>query len=357
MKARLAQLTVSFAGDEPPTEFRIFRKGRNESSKGPFIFDDKAAALVMAAFKRAAVDGMIDLEHLSLDKESENFDPDARGWFGLELRNGDLWAVNVKWTADGERRLRERLQRYISPAFLFDEETGRVIELYNVAICAIPATYEAPALIAASKRVGTLKTLSEETSMDELKKIAAQLGLPETATLEEILAAIKALQDDDGETLSDEEQEALSDDGKGSDEEKLSKLSGRAPKLVGRVLAALSTSKDLKSRVEAMERTQQQTERDALLAANVRKIPKHLEAWSKTAPMATLKEFLSATPEPQGPELEPRRDGAAGNGAVVVTLTDEDKRHCAKHKIKEEDFLAQKKKIAEQDAERRAARG
>jgi hypothetical protein len=52
----------------------------------------------MADAKARGIDYAFDLEHLSLDKESSSYDPDARGWFRLELRAGELWAVVTKWT-------------------------------------------------------------------------------------------------------------------------------------------------------------------------------------------------------------------------------------------------------------------
>ena len=60
----------------PPTEFRIFKAGANETSKGTFIFDATAAKSVMAAFVRQGVDLPIDLDHMSLsDPASANRAP------------------------------------------------------------------------------------------------------------------------------------------------------------------------------------------------------------------------------------------------------------------------------------------
>lgn len=131
-----------------PTEFVIFRAGVNASSKGPVLFDAAAAAAVMARYAQDGRDLMIDLEHEALDVPVLADSRDARGWFKLALRGGDLYAVDVRWTPDGERRLRERAQRYISPAFTEDKE-GRPTWLVNVALCAIPALRNAPALVAA----------------------------------------------------------------------------------------------------------------------------------------------------------------------------------------------------------------
>lgn len=139
-----------------PREFRLFVHGLNDTEKGTFLFDEQAAQSVMENAARWGVDYAIDLEHQMLDGACA--DPtarDARGWFRLELRpDGSLWAVDVRWTADGEARLLQKRQRYISPAALFDPETMRITEVLNAALVSMPATRNAPALVAASKGSG-----------------------------------------------------------------------------------------------------------------------------------------------------------------------------------------------------------
>lgn len=135
-----------------PSEFRIFRNGLNPTSKGVFVCDEEAAAAVLAAWRVWGVDLMIDLNHDAVDANAivRSDAGDARGWFKLEQRGGEVWAVDVRWTPDGERRLREKTQRYISPYFCHDD-AGRVVEIINVALVAMPATHETPALVAASR--------------------------------------------------------------------------------------------------------------------------------------------------------------------------------------------------------------
>lgn len=146
-------LAIDIAGEEPPREFRIFRAGVNESHKGSIVFDAAAAAAVMAAWQRWGVDVMIDLEHLAIDpdaKRTRTDATDARGWAKLALRNGELWAVDVQWTPDGEARLREKRQRYASPVVIVDKN-DRAVEIVNVALVAMPATFDAAPLVAASR--------------------------------------------------------------------------------------------------------------------------------------------------------------------------------------------------------------
>lgn len=140
-----------------PTELLVFRPGLNQSSKGPFTFDALAAASVMRAYEVAGTDVMIDREHDSLDENARAMRADAgdaMGWGKLELRvDGSLWMVGVTWGAEGEKRLREKRQRYLSPAFTTDED-GRPLELVNVGLVARPALCDAPALVAASRSAG-----------------------------------------------------------------------------------------------------------------------------------------------------------------------------------------------------------
>jgi phage I-like protein len=213
MKLELATLSVAVelgADGEPPSEFLIFRPGLNTSLNGDYLFDEKAARDVMAAWASHGVDKMVDLEHLSLDDKAPNYDPDARAWCKLELRDGYLYGVSATWTPDGVRRLRERTQRYLSPTFPFDKETKRVKWLHNIALTAQPALDGIPALVAARANLTTddestgvaimaegdsskaisdiLKAVGMDPKMPA--KVAAALGLDATATLDDIAEAI-----------------------------------------------------------------------------------------------------------------------------------------------------------------------
>jgi hypothetical protein len=193
-------------GVELPTEFLIFSAGVNDSYKGPALFDEHAAQLVMADYARGGVDMMIDLNHESFEAPLRPDSGDARGWAKLELRpDGSLWAVDVRWTPDGARRLAEKTQRYISPAFLYDDE-DRVIALLNCAIVAMPATYDAPALVAASRlplarRNTTATVRNNRMDPEQLKaaidaltdgSMAKALGLDSSAKPSDILDAVQA---------------------------------------------------------------------------------------------------------------------------------------------------------------------
>lgn len=158
MRAPLFALLASASvgdGNTLPTECRIFAKGWNETSKGRFLYDDRSAVLVAEAFARTGTDLMIDLNHDSLEPSAlvTRADAgDARGWCRIDAnRGGECWLVNMTWTPDGAERLSCKKQRYLSPAFIVDDE-NRITEILNVAICAMPATFGAAPLVAAARR-------------------------------------------------------------------------------------------------------------------------------------------------------------------------------------------------------------
>lgn len=206
VKLRVLAL-ISFVGSTPPSEFLIFRPGLNPNTNGPpALFDAEAATAVMAAYERNGVDLMIDLNHESLDAPLRADSKDARGWFKLSLRpDGSLWAVDVRWTPDGARRLTEKTQRYISPAFSADDATERVLELVNVAICAMPAAYDAPALVAAARAFASQKNVATLSCSMDPKLVQEALDALQTgddAKATEILKGLIAAAASNGEVPS-----------------------------------------------------------------------------------------------------------------------------------------------------------
>ena len=161
---------------DPPDKFRIFRRGLNTTSKGPLLFSPRSAQLVMEAYERAGVDVMIDLNHDSIDEEiaKHRVDAlDARGWCKLAVVSGELWAINVTWTPDGEERIRTRKQRYISPV-CGHEEDGTVTEIYNIALCAMPATHNAQPLVA-RKRIDQQVALRKQRYLKSALSLAQRV--------------------------------------------------------------------------------------------------------------------------------------------------------------------------------------
>lgn len=206
--------------DDAPSEFRLFRPGINATSKGEFLFDDAAAKSVMAAYERHGTQLMVDLEHLSLNPESNSYDPDARAWAELEVRGGELWAVNVKWTEDGAARLSAKSQRYVSPAFEVDED-NRITSILNIALVGMPATHQPAALVAANQLVKANMNL--EVANKAIEMIAAGDSDGALALLQDMVA--QAASGEEAEASPAEEPDAaMSEPEAGEEPDEMSQL-------------------------------------------------------------------------------------------------------------------------------------
>jgi phage I-like protein len=187
----IERLSVDVSQGDLPTEVRLFSFGINKTTKGEFLFDQDSAKTVMSSYTAQGVDIMIDLEHQSMDPAIA--DPsarDARGWGKLDVRPDGLYLSAITWTPDGAARLSEKRQRYTSPVFSYNPKTKRVEEILNVAITAMPATYEAQALVAASARNRKERlSMNSETVKSALEAIKSGDAAAAVAILEEMIAA------------------------------------------------------------------------------------------------------------------------------------------------------------------------
>lgn len=195
-KLHLALFAEGQAERVPPSEFRIFTAGVVSTTKGVFLFDDRAAVAVMAAYQEHGADIPVDYDHMMLDPYAPMGGGKAAGWLKLELRMGELWAVDVKWTPAGDRALRDAEYRYISPAFYTDDE-GRMSRLINVALTNLPATHGLEPLVAASET--TAPSAQRSTPM---KQVLVALGLSESASEADALVALSKDRDAVKDVLS-----------------------------------------------------------------------------------------------------------------------------------------------------------
>lgn len=121
----------------------------------------------------------------------------AMGWFGklYAEADGSVWANIEEWTGRGKDALEKKEYRYISPVFE-TSESGEIIKIMRAALTNSP-NLELPNLnneennqIQETKPEQAGKPAQEEFMNKEL---CAALGLPETATENDVLAAISKL--------------------------------------------------------------------------------------------------------------------------------------------------------------------
>jgi phage I-like protein len=156
---------------QPPSAFRVFAAGLNRSDKGDFLFDEQAAAAVMEAFRQKAIDISIDYDHQST--ATPQVSAPAAGWCRLELRAGALWATSVRWTPRAQAALDAGEYRYFSPLFNFDEDTGRITKLINIALTNTPALHELRPLVAASSNIQTGASPMRTTEQQAIQAVIA----------------------------------------------------------------------------------------------------------------------------------------------------------------------------------------
>jgi phage I-like protein len=200
LDARVA-FDLGLLDGKAPTEFCVFKKGLNPSTKGTFLFDDVSAELVMQKYAERGVPMMMDYEHQSRHEPPIEAPASAKQAVP-QVRDGELWLTDILWTDRARQYLEAGEYRLFSPAFGYDElddGTMRVTMLINVALTNDPALHNIEPLVAAAS--------AKEDDMDELAKALADLKASNerctalqaqlTALDAKLSAALKAKKDDE----------------------------------------------------------------------------------------------------------------------------------------------------------------
>jgi phage I-like protein len=164
-RCAVALATSLPSGGSPPKQFLIWAFGEVETTKGTFLFDDAAARAVMESYRSYGNRLTIDYEHKAVDPNRRAGDGKAAGSFEIELRTDGLYAVDVRWTPPAFEALTNKEWLYFSPYFSAEAESGRILELINLALTNIPATMNMRPLVAADRSVSRMdKTEGKDPS-------------------------------------------------------------------------------------------------------------------------------------------------------------------------------------------------
>lgn len=167
------------AAGQAPEWIKVMPAGEVTTRDGrTYIFD---AASLAARYTADGVDVPVDVDHAISRRAAFGEQSDAVGWVKELSARADGLHARVEWLESGRAILAARTHRYISPTFPHDA-AGRATWLHSVALVAAPAL-AMPAIAAAS--------LTQEPPV--LQKIAAALGLAETADEAACLSAISTL--------------------------------------------------------------------------------------------------------------------------------------------------------------------
>jgi phage I-like protein len=245
----------------PPTELRIFPKGKFKTKKGTFTFDEKSAETVMAEYAEHGADKHFDYWHDSVNPNMPGHARLAAAWHKLEVRDGELWATDIRWTPPALEQVRNKQFRYLSPAFSVERgEAARVVELVSTSLVNLPATQNLRPLVAASADYPA-------ESMPMANTIAVALGMNPDAPESEVIQRLSR----DREVTT----EIVKLSGKDSLREALGvvlswKAAAEQVEAVRAEVATLSAERDAREMAEAIETAVKQgrlvpAERDATL--------------------------------------------------------------------------------------------
>ncbi|WP_437309989.1 phage protease [Sorangium sp. So ce388] len=162
---------LQLVNGQAPRELRLFKKGENPSTKGMYVFDDVAAKAVMSTYERMGRKWVsIDYDHGSLQRNPVDPSRSARsaGKASLELRDGELWATNIRWSPAAKASIEAEEWPSISPAFAHGEDR-RPTWLMNFGLTGNPALHGPAELIAAS----ALRAIFDPTDADDQEAIAS----------------------------------------------------------------------------------------------------------------------------------------------------------------------------------------
>lgn len=187
MKDAVACAAGEITVDGVPEEIKILPLGVVHNVHRDFLVDDESCRMIMEHFKARRLDLVVDYEHQTL----KDIQAPAGGWI-KEIRQGeDALIAKVEWTPKAQEYLRNKEYRYLSPVVMVRKSDGRAVSIHSVALTNTPAI---DGMFAVVNSAGfEADGIEGGEHMDFLQALAALLGLPETATEEDVKNAVEAL--------------------------------------------------------------------------------------------------------------------------------------------------------------------
>lgn len=190
-------LALNAEGQAAPEWIEVLPKGPDIIGRDGRRWRMTDPAKVVAAFAANRASLPIDIEHSQFLIAPEGMPAPASGWIEeLAVRDGAIHG-RVAWTPRGSELVANREYRFISPVFTFDDKTNEVTALKGAGLVNRP-NLQLPALNSEGK-----------PAMNWLKVLAA-LGLPETATEDDAVAAISAMKTEKETALNQAKSPPLS---------------------------------------------------------------------------------------------------------------------------------------------------
>jgi phage I-like protein len=137
---------------------------------------------LISAFQSRNKPLVVDFEHSSEHRAPHGLEAPAAGWIDrLEARDGSVWG-HVDWTPKAAAHISAKEYRFLSPVFTYRKADSAIAQLVSAGLTNQPNL--------------NLTALNQEQPMD-MTAICKALGIDSGSDLPAILAAIKALTDDE----------------------------------------------------------------------------------------------------------------------------------------------------------------
>lgn len=189
-------------GKEAPTEFPLLMPGTwkgYRNAKGEQQMINVTASDLQAAYefhqarklRNPQRDLVLDYEHQTLTGD----EAPAAAWFDLAIRDGVLFATNVRWVDRAKKMVESGEYRYVSPVFkhnALDKETGQKVRMavFNAALTNEPFLDDLPPLIMKDCDIQLFQfTNQKESTMNPLVQFMLQFLALAAGTTEDVVAA------------------------------------------------------------------------------------------------------------------------------------------------------------------------
>lgn len=309
MPQRLASLVAQLVPGEqavrliPAGEFRSADGSGRPLDAPAWRIDAAQAGRLIARDAARASRRVVDYEHQTIQSARNGQPAPAAGWItGLEWREDAGLFARVDWTERAAAMIAAGEYRYLSPVFSYDA-TGLVLDIGPAALTNNPGLDGLTDLAALSA------LYIPDQEITPMKELLKALGLAETATEAEALAALKARSDEGATRLATLTAEVAT-------------LKAAAPDPAKFVPVDAVT--ELQAQVAALSATLAKNELDDLVEVGLSdgRLNAALEPWARTLTPVALKAYLDkATPiaalkGTQTGGAKPAADGPADEAAA-----------------------------------------
>lgn len=202
---RLASLIAHLVPGEkavrllPAGEFRSVDGSGRPTDAPAWRIDAAQAAILIARDTARSSRRVVDYEHQTLLAAKNGNPAPAAGWInGLAWRDGDGLYAEIEWTEKAAAMIAAGEYRYLSPVFPYAAD-GRVLDIAMAGLTNNPGLDGLTDLAALS---AVFENLPPDQETKPMKLLLAALGLAETATEAEAVAALDALKTQSGQVAT-----------------------------------------------------------------------------------------------------------------------------------------------------------